>query len=179
MTTITLRKILVPMDFRAASLNALDLAVAMGQRHSAEIRLLHVINWPDDRYGWDDLTESSEALVKEKRLKLDNLATHYASEKGVACSFECRLGGISRSIAEAAHDFKADCIVMGTRGTSGVREYFVGSEAYRVVKAASCPVLTVPHYRQWTQFTEIVFPIRPINGALEKYDFARSIIQKK
>jgi hypothetical protein len=61
---------------------------------------------------------------------------------------------------------------MGINGTSGVS----GSEAYEVIEAAPCPVLTVPKRQPLTEFKEVLFPVRPITGALEKYDFVKKII---
>ena len=66
---------------------------------------------------------------------------------------------------------------MGTHGTSGLREFFIGSEAFKVVKNAQCPVLTIPGNWQKTNFKKVLFPIRLVQGALEKYTLARPIIE--
>jgi nucleotide-binding universal stress UspA family protein len=70
----------------------------------------------------------------------------------------------------------ADLIVMGTHGASGIRKFFIGSSAEKVVKIASCPVLTIPSNRKWVKFKKILFPIRAIAGAIEKYDFVKKLI---
>jgi hypothetical protein len=67
---------------------------------------------------------------------------------------------------------------MGTHGTSGLREFFIGSEAFRVVKNAICPVLTVPGNWEKTDFEKVLLPIRLKPGAFEKYFFSRPIIEK-
>jgi hypothetical protein len=67
---------------------------------------------------------------------------------------------------------------MGTHGTSGLREFFIGSEAFKVVKNAQCPVLTIPGNWGRTIFKKILFPIRLLPGAFEKYYFARPIFEK-
>lgn len=54
----------------------------------------------------------------------------------------------------------------------------MGSTAYRVVKNAPCPVLTLPGYNQWLDFKKILFPIRMVPHALDKYEAIRPIIQK-
>jgi len=69
-------------------------------------------------------------------------------------------------------------IVMGTHGASGLREFFLGSNAYRVVKNAPCPVMTIPGTNQWLDFRKILFPIRMVANALDKYEVIRPIIRK-
>jgi len=69
-------------------------------------------------------------------------------------------------------------IVMGTHGTSGLREFFLGSNAYRVVKNSPCAVLTLPGTNQWLDFKRILFPVRMVQHALDKYENVRPIIRK-
>jgi len=52
-------------------------------------------------------------------------------------------GAAHEAIVKAARAHRADMIVVGTHGRTGVARFFVGSVAARVVAAASCPVLTV------------------------------------
>ncbi|NJO88179.1 MAG: universal stress protein [Chloroflexia bacterium] len=54
----------------------------------------------------------------------------------------------------------------------------MGSNAFSVVKHASCPVLTIPGKWNRTEFKKVVFPVRLKPGAIEKYDYTRSIIAK-
>ncbi len=181
MQTINIEKILVPIDYSQTSLNALDLAIAMAQRHKAEIRLLHVITSFQDDYVWEVsnlLADSNESPAEKTILKLQKLAETILSTHSIHCSIECRTGTVCDKIVEAANVFDADLIVIGTHGSSGLRSYFMGLEAYRVVKAATCPVLTVPNHQKWTDFHEIIFPVRPISGTTDKYDLARTISLK-
>ncbi|MFN8346862.1 MAG: universal stress protein [Spirosomataceae bacterium] len=177
MKDLTIQKILVPLDYSDCSFNALRLATAMSKRHKAPIKLLYVA----DPYQYISISNnglmvdfSRETIIKQELNKLQKVADRY----GVSEPVECRIGNVSENIIEAAHDFKADLLVMGTHGTSGIREFFMGSDAYKAVKMAPCPVLTVPQTFDRTDFKEILFPIRPIDGALEKYELTRKIIRK-
>lgn len=181
MENLTLRKLLVPIDYSRTSLNALDLAMAMSGRHGAEIRLLHVKNSRQAFIPWEDgdgFDPSNEAVTEVEIMRLQNLAETMSTTHSVHCSIECRTGVVCDTIVKAANEFNADVIVMGTHATSGIRAYFMGSEAYRVVETAQCPVLTVPNHRKWTDFKEIIFPVRPIPGSIEKYDITRAISLK-
>ncbi|GAB4015382.1 hypothetical protein GCM10028808_40520 [Spirosoma migulaei] len=181
MENLIVKKLLVPIDYSQTSLNALDLAVAMAQRHNAEIRLIHVLTSFQDDYAWADsnlLTDSTTSTVEKEIQRLKQLAETTSSTHSISCSFEHRIGIVCDKIVEAATDFGADLIVIGTHGTSGLRSYFMGLEAYRVVKVAACPVMTVPNHQKWTSFREIIFPVRPIPGTTDKYDLARIISLK-
>ncbi|MEZ4905923.1 MAG: universal stress protein [Spirosomataceae bacterium] len=87
-------------------------------------------------------------------------------------------GRYVRAVVEEANNHKIDLIVMGTHGVSGLREFFIGSNAYAVIKLAECPVLTIPPHKKWEGFKKILFPVRPVASALSKYEYARKIIQK-
>ena len=181
MQTINIKKLLVPIDYSQTALNALDLAVAMAHRHNAEIRLLHVVKSNPDDYIWEDgnlLEGFSNSPIEKEILRLRQLAETISATHSVQCTFECRTGIVCDKIVETATEFGADLIVIGTHGTSDIRSYFMGLEAYRVVKAATCPVLTVPNHQKWTDFREIIFPVRPMAGTTDKYDFARTISLK-
>jgi nucleotide-binding universal stress UspA family protein len=66
---------------------------------------------------------------------------------------------VSKGIITTAKDCGADLIVMGTHGVSGFEEFFLGSNAYRVVTSASVPVLTVQEKADKMGFENIVLPI--------------------
>ena len=46
-------------------------------------------------------------------------------------------------IARTARSKRADMVVIGTHGRTGLAKFFLGSVAARVVAQATCPVLTV------------------------------------
>ncbi len=68
-------------------------------------------------------------------------------------------GNISDTIVETAENIKADIIVMGTHGTSGWVDFFIGSNTYKVVTQSSCPVLSVQQHAPKNGFRKIVLPI--------------------
>lgn len=177
MKEIEIKKILVPINYDKISGNALDLAITISRRHGATIRLVHVV----DSYQYISFSShgllinfSKRAILSSETRRLRQFANGVMNNLTDLYSVECRVGNVSRAIVEAAHDFESDLIIMGINGTSGVS----GSEAYEVVEAASCPVLTVPKNQPFTEFEEVLFPVRPVTGALEKYDFVKEIIHQ-
>ncbi|QJW91239.1 universal stress protein [Spirosoma taeanense] len=173
----TLQRILVPVDFSESSLNALTTAVAISQRQGAELQLLHVLDADTHAFsGGEPASDALTELVQAQTKKIEELASRTADEHQITCYGGCRVGSVSSEIATAAHIADADLIVLGTHGTSGIRAFHIGTEAYQVIKTAGCPVLTVPAHKSWPLFEHILFPIRPVPNALEKYEFARKII---
>jgi len=89
---------------------------------------------------WDDL---DAGLRAQADAELDRLRKE-AIDDGVRTTTSIVDGGIAHeAIVRAADDLKADMLVLGTHGRTGVTKFFMGSVAARVVATAPCPVLTV------------------------------------
>lgn len=181
MVEFNFNRILVPVDFSPASVNALDTAIAMAKRHDAAILLLHVIEtsallgFPGDGsvYG-----ETVQALTEKSEQELQCLQHSIKERSMVPCEAITMTGVVCSSIIKICACHQADLIVMGTHGVSGFKELIMGSNAFSVIKNSNFPVLTIPPEKKWESFRRILFPVRPIPYALEKYDFVRKIIRK-
>lgn len=176
-----IKKILVPVDFSPASINALDTAIALAKRHDATIVLLNVIETgvladiPGDEYISG---ETVQAMTQNSELELQSLQKSIIERFLIPCEAIATTGFVSTSIIEISAIHEVDMIVMGTHGVFSFKELFNGSNAYNVVKNSDCPVLTIPVEKKWQSFKKILFPVRAIPSALEKYDFIRKIIRK-
>ncbi|NDU96796.1 universal stress protein [Spirosoma terrae] len=177
----TLKRILVPVEYSEKSEAAVLVAAAMSRRHKAVLRLLHVINPDTYSFSGSDklvVSMSTEDVILSELSKLQRWADSLLQGQSVQCYVECRIGIVHDRILEKAQEVGADLIVMGSEERSGMRDYLLGSDTYRVLKEAPCPVLTVPGNTQATDFKQILFSLRPVEGALDSYEFARRIIQK-
>ncbi|WP_338871302.1 universal stress protein [Spirosoma sp. SC4-14] len=176
-----LATILIPVDFTEPSLNALDVAVRLSeQQQKVHLHLVYVLN-PDTLkpLAPDDLPDLSKShLTQQGASLIQMLAMLTAQEYPVNCSSSFRVGTYSDEVMAAAQSIHADLIVMGTLVGANSQALRLNSDAYRMIKTAPCPVLTVPAHKKWTTFEQILFPVRPIPGALDKYEFARKIIRK-
>lgn len=180
MQDLTLNTILVPIDFSETSLNALDTAIAIARRQEAHLILLHVysttvgVAYPEGGVVVDfDFYEIKDARTNN----INALAKKISTEQAIDCQGFVVLGAVCPAIIKEASQINADLIVMGTHGASGLREFFIRTNAYTVLRNAPCPVLTVPPHHKWENFKKILFPVRPIANALEKYCVARNIIR--
>jgi nucleotide-binding universal stress UspA family protein len=181
MTDYTIRKILLPTDFSEVAENAIHTAVAICTRHKAELVLVHVL---EDQFALF-APEAVAVPFEENADRRNNVAeTLVALAQPLAERFDIVVstlvlsGDPAENICQWSAVNSIDLIIMGTHGASGLREFFIGSNAYRVVKHAACPVMTIPGTNRWIQFRRILFPVRLIGHALEKYDMIRPIIQR-
>lgn len=142
---MTITRILVPTDFSADANAAFTYAVELARKFDAPVHLLHVVEDPLAAGVWSSEIYTAEIaglqvnLVRDAELRLRGSVPVDAG----AVSTEVRTGNAARQIIEAARDWHADLIVMGTRGRTGVAHVIMGSVAERVVRLAPCPVLTL------------------------------------
>lgn len=142
-----LRRILHPTDFSPASRAAFKRAVSMAKADRAQLLLVHVLAPPLPIAGegyispnvYDDL-ENSARKYAQTHLSALQAKARKAGVKAVTLLLE---GVVHEEIARAAKSKKADLIVIGTHGRTGLAEFFLGSVASRVAAAAPCPVMTV------------------------------------
>jgi nucleotide-binding universal stress UspA family protein len=175
-----LTNILVPLDFSETSMNALETAIVIAKQQKANITLLNVVD-SSLMFGFNGIYYVSEKtidhIVDVSTRRLNSLLKKLKEEHKLNCTSEIKVGLVPQSIIKTAADNDVDLIIMGTHGTSGVREFFIGSTAQQVIKIGSSPVLTVPPNKKWVDFKTILFPIRPVAEGVEKYDFLRKIMR--
>jgi len=144
---VEIRKILAPTDFSGHAENALRFACGLAQRLGAELHLLHVLSeivptGPDPlltpvlppEYYRESEVQSREALAK---LIQPSWGTPPVVEYAV------RWDNPVEGIVEYAREAAIDLIVIATHGRTGLSHVLLGSVAERIVREASCPVLTI------------------------------------
>ncbi|MGH7401140.1 MAG: universal stress protein [Candidatus Rokuibacteriota bacterium] len=142
-----IRRILHPTDFSPASSAAYKRAVDMAKGNRAELLVVHVLSPAvpivADGYVspqvYEDMASATRAYVRKH---LDALVGK-AKRAGARVKGLLLEGVPHERIAQAARSRKADLIVIGTHGRTGLARLFLGSVASRVLAVAPCPVLTV------------------------------------
>ena len=157
-----MKRILVPCDFSEQAINAFRFAVDIAAQSKGEIHLVHVVELPvlHDTMLMPVLS-FEEALFEELRVKAEKqfqkLAAKYVSGT-TKVKMKVLFGGTARMILDYIDDVKIDLVTMGSKGSSGVREYLVGSNAEKIVRGSSVPVLVVKKYVKASSIKDIVFP---------------------
>ena len=173
-----INSILIPTDFSVLSGSALMVGIAIAKRQNAQVTLLHVVDLLPYLLPTEVLLSSSKEGLSRKEEELKELSEKIQKDTGIKAVVKVLEGTPSDSICKFAYEENISLIVMGTHGVSGLREFFIGSEAYRVIKNATCPVLTIPGEWQKTDFGKVIFPVRLRPGTLDTYFYARPIIEK-
>ena len=147
-----MKTILVPYDFSKEANFAFEFATELAKRTKNKLELLHVIELPSPQ-SFSTIgevgafsNESSQIfmieLIEKRKKQLAALEEEF---KDAGFKFETKMvfgnpfAGISKEIVDA----KADIVIMGSKGSSGMEEVLVGSNTEKVVRHASCPVITV------------------------------------
>lgn len=146
-----MKKIIVPLDFSDDSVNALDFAVTIAKKTDAEIVMINVIK--TSRF---DFFKGVENVATK-----GDFETLISKYKDIAdrISYKIRKGKVYREIVQEAIESKAFLLIMGSHGISGFEEIWVGSNTFRVVSEAPCPVITLRKEFQKRTIDKIVLPI--------------------
>jgi nucleotide-binding universal stress UspA family protein len=141
-------KILHATDYSKASAPALDEAIALTKQNGAELLILHIIDPVPPYVAGEDIggaelymkleettKQEAEASMKKLMAKLRKLKVN---AKGLLLR-----GTAHEQIVRTAMNRRANLIVIGTHGRTGLSKLLMGSVANKVVSTAHCPVLTV------------------------------------
>ncbi|MBT8312941.1 MAG: universal stress protein [Maribacter sp.] len=139
-----MKKIVVPIDFSEQSDYALRVAASLAKKHDAEILALHMLELNQA------MVTSSEGFHPEQTVFLIKLAEKRFNKflgkeylKGIKITPIVKHFKVFSEVNDVAKKNDADMIVMGSHGTDGLKEIFVGSNAERVVRNADIPVLVI------------------------------------
>ena len=153
-----MKKILVPVDFSEYSEYAMEVAASLAKTNDAEIVVLHMMGLTDAVVTKDESKQVFEAMyymkLAEKRFA-DFLDKDYL--EGVKVTDTVQNYKVFSEVNAVAREFGADLIVMGSHGSSGLSEIFVGSNTEKVVRNSEIPVLVVKERHKNYSMTNAVF----------------------
>ena len=139
-----MKTILVPVDFSSHSEYALEAAANIARKQKAEIVVVHMMGLPDSFLTKDQKQEVFNAIyfMKITKKKFDKFLDKDYLE-GIDVSQAVKTHKVFSEINEVAKEYEADLIVMGSHGSTGVKEAFIGSNTEKVVRTADIPVLVI------------------------------------
>ena len=160
--------ILVPYDFSKMAIHAFDFATKLSTTYSKlHITLIHVVELPLNANvgymggGIDPLSDYQNQvyfreLLEQRKKELDQLKKKYTSPK-YHLDAVVTVGNVFREITTVITDKKPDLVVMGSLGTSGWEEFWIGSTTEKIVRNAPCPVITIKGETDPSQLKKVVF----------------------
>lgn len=147
---LSIKNILVPTDFSEGSMHAIRYAREFAQKFDATLCLFHVLEMPPGLAPGAMIHPDPDGRVLTLQEYLEELSTDkfiqlqsYLEENGVQSNYRVAEGAPHEAIVKAAEHDDVDMIVMGTHGRTGLKHFFMGSTAERVVRYAPCPVTVV------------------------------------
>jgi universal stress protein A len=141
------RRILHPTDFSSASRSALARAIDLARQNRASLVIVHalapLILPLGDGFVSSGTYEALDRRAHEQARKQLTRLVAQTSKRGVRATALLVDGVPHEQIPRIARRRRADLIVIGTHGRSGLSRVLLGSVAERVIRLAPCPVLTV------------------------------------
>lgn len=183
---IELRRILCPIDFSDFSRRALDHAVALAKWYDSTVTVFHVATVvPAAAYGPGDPILPSMFLTAEDREQLLRSLTAFATTEAgssVPLQFDVGQGSAATEILAKTDAMRADLLVMGTHGRSGFERLVLGSVTEKVLRKATCAVLSVPRLAHdavpAVLFKRILCAVDFSDCSMHALDYAVSLAQQ-
>ncbi|MFY0654226.1 MAG: universal stress protein [Cyclobacteriaceae bacterium] len=159
-----MKKILVPSDFSDVSNHALDFARQLAKRDNCELLLLNIIEHPSaatfKTMGITDYDPFESIYMKKMIEKVREKMGEIRGSKDfedIDIKTKVVVGNPFVEINEEIVKTETDLVIMGTEGTEGAEELFVGSVAEKVIRTSECPVLTIKSATNIDDIKNIVF----------------------
>lgn len=151
--------ILCPIDFSDTSLNALEYAVRIGEKHHAHLTMLYVFTEEEfnkrlntkevksfGEYS-DEANEQLEAIAKKLQQR----------KKGCQIDWKVAPGKFIPAVNQMIKDQKIDLLVTGTKGASDVLDAFSGTQTVKIIEETDIPVLAVPKNASYEKVEHAVY----------------------
>lgn len=143
------KRIVAAVDGSETSTQALDRAIELARAFDASLSILHVAHEYTSRdfFFAKQLLEYQES-VKQRGVQILEHAGQACKEQGIKARTELieitdKQDGISTQIINSVLSCKADLLVIGTHGRSGINRFLIGSVAEETARIAPIPVLLV------------------------------------
>ena len=159
-----MKKILVPTDFSVKSFNALQLAKEIAGRSGAQLDVIHVI----ENVAVGSFTSMGEViddpmddiymtqLLNQAKSNLKALENDVDFGK-IGFDTSASVGNPYKAISQRIKIGNYDLVVIGSKGTSDIKDLFIGSLTDKLVRTSECPVITVNNRAANSALMKIVF----------------------
>ena len=170
-----MKNIIVAIDFSDCSVNALEHAITIARKGSYNIIMIWVNN-PTTTKILLDSDQSDEMILEVEKQFKKLIRTYEKLLPGNAIGYTIREGRIYHQVALEAKEKEAILVVAGTHGTAGFEEFWIGSNANKIVSLSPCPVITIRGgIKVSRELTRIVMPIDSTPETRQKASFTAVI----
>ncbi|MES2387950.1 MAG: universal stress protein [Bacteroidota bacterium] len=143
-----MKNILYPTDFSPEAGNARAAALTLAKLSGATLHFLHVLE-PVGGYGYSFTGNNDDgSILQVYQMKLIEQANEELKKVALSSDlieinskYEVAVGEIYKTVLDYVTEKKIDLVVMGSKGSSGLEEVLIGSNAERIVRMSPVPVL--------------------------------------
>lgn len=179
MHRIHFKKILVPVDFSKTGHKSFHHVKWLASKFYSEVTLIHIREVLPTVSVFPSLYVPQEDINNEyRKLALEKLEEMRAEliEGGVSVvNIQYSEGAVAACINDYATEEKMDIVVMGTHGSSGLTEFFIGSNAFKVVNMIDLPVLTVNDKGAFAPYKNIIVPLDDSKFSRAKFPYVAEL----
>lgn len=145
------KRIVLAYDGSSCAVKALDEAILLAKSQSARLCIVFVddgtaVHGGIDLHGYVERLDKVTEKIREQAQELLDAALHKAIAAGCQAEGQLVMAEHRRpaeAIADAAHDWKADLVVVGTHGRRGFQRLLVGSVAENLVRIGTTSLMLV------------------------------------
>jgi nucleotide-binding universal stress UspA family protein len=171
---VAMKDIVVAIDFSKGSEHALEYAIELANLSHANVIMVWVDNISGNELAF--ATESKEIRNEAK----DNFDTLLATYKDKLLhgklTAKVRKGRVYQELAAYVKNNDCCLLIVGTHGTSGFEEYWIGTNAFRIASSATSPVITVKYnYDIKRGYRKILLPVYHTSQTLHKVAFTADL----
>lgn len=136
-----MKKLITAIDFSKCSLHALEYTINLANTVDADVEMI----WVDTHHDSEtELAAANRELRMEAKRQFEEIIERYSADlKTGTLNYKIRKGKVYQEVANQAKYDDASMILTGSHGVSGYEKFWVGSNTYRIVSSAPCPVLTI------------------------------------
>jgi nucleotide-binding universal stress UspA family protein len=172
-----MQPIIVAVDFSNTSIHALEYSIPLANKLKSDVIMVLV-----DKIAATEgiYSEASTDNRNEAKRRFEELIRQYKKEvsKDITLDYKLRKGKIYHELDGLARTIGAMLIVAGAHGISGFEEYWIGSNAVKIVTYSTCPVITVRHdFPANKNIDRIVVPIDSSSETLQKLPFIAKLAE--
>lgn len=172
-----MKKILVAVDFSECSMNAFRHSVDLARKLGSDLTMVWV---NPETFKFISASEQNEQELSKAREAFEGIWQQYHSDlPNNKLKYIIKRGQIYEQIVKASIEEGADMIIAGTHGVSGFREFWMGSNAFRLIMASTLPVLTIREKTPLnTNLSRIIMPVDSTVETMQKCETTAFLAEK-
>lgn len=162
------------MDFSKGALRALDYAIKIANNTQSNILLV----WVDSQNTKEISAElCKNEIRRDAKIELQRIVEENSSLlKGGKFKIKQRKGKVYQELALQVKASNSELIVVGTHGISGFEQFWIGSNAFKIISYAACPVVSIRYdYNFEKPVKRIIVPIDNSIDSIKKIPMAAKL----